>query len=133
MLAMFLNLNIFYLLFKTNVGQTANASNAGVGFVSIVFYNNIEMFCERCPLHSFSSRNTSTSVVISILYFLFTFYILVILILTIFSPHFFCAPGSSKNTLRYPVQQDVISLAQNQGKSCVAEPQHKSAVPRMAT
>lgn len=91
------------------------------------------MFCERCPLQSFSSRKTSTSMGISILYFLYTFYILVILILTIFPPPLFCAPGSIKNTLHYLEQQDVISLGQNQGKSCVAEPQHKSAVPRMAT
>lgn len=48
-------------------------------------------------------------------------------------PSLFCAPGSIKNTLHYLEQQDVISLGQNQGKSCVAEPQHKSAVPRMAT
>lgn len=46
------------------------------------------MFCERCPLQSFSSRKTSTSMGISILYFLYTFYIVVILILTIFPPHF---------------------------------------------
>lgn len=48
-------------------------------------------------------------------------------------PSLFCAPGSITNTLHYLEQQDVISLGQNQGKSCVAEPQHKSAVPRMAT
>lgn len=65
--------------------------------------------------------------------YIYIFYILVILILTIFPPSLFCAPGSIKNTLHYLEQQDVISLGQNQGKSCVAEPQHKSAVPRMAT
>lgn len=92
------------------------------------------MFCERCPLQSFSSRNTCTSMGISILSLsIYIFYILVILILTIFPPSLFCAPGSIKNTLHYLEQQDVISLGQNQGKSCVAEPQHKSAVPRMAT
>lgn len=68
------------------------------------------------------------------IFYIYIFYILVILILTIFPPpSLFCAPGSIKNTLHYLEQQDVISLGQNQGKSCVAEPQHKSAVPRMAT
>lgn len=45
------------------------------------------MFCERCPLQSFSSRNTCTSMGISILSLsIYIFYILVILILTIFPP-----------------------------------------------
>lgn len=70
------------------------------------------MFCERCPLQSFIK---DVEVFLHI------------------TPPLFCAPGSIKNTLHYPEQQDVISLGQNKGKSCVAEPQHKSAVPRMAT
>lgn len=87
------------------------------------------MFCERCPLQSFHINGYLHSI-----FSIYIFYILVILILTIFPPpSLFCAPGSIKNTLHYLEQQDVISLGQNQGKSCVAEPQHKSAVPRMAT